>query len=192
MQAHSDRLCPHLHLVLQHASDRILERMHRGYNLAHYQGLVEAFLTKVPGASLTTDLMVGFPGETDGDFAQLMAYLRATPFSKIHVFPYSARPGTAAARFSEAVPPELLKQRRDRLLRLAERKKIAYQRASIGQVRSTLVESESERRGWMKATTDNFLPVLVRGGPALRGLCLPVLLKRRWGDALVGECQEGF
>lgn len=192
MQLYPQRLCPHLHLVLQHASDAILERMHRGYNLAHYDSLVEEFMARVPGASLTTDLMVGFPGESDQDFEQLMSYVGRTNFSKIHVFPYSARPGTAAAKFSQTVAPALLQQRRDRLLRLAQRKQTDFQRASLGQTRPALVESEWERPGWMKATSDNFLPVLIRGGPALRGRCLPVRLLRRWREAIVGELQEGF
>jgi threonylcarbamoyladenosine tRNA methylthiotransferase MtaB len=192
MQRYPQRLCPHLHLVLQHASDRILERMHRGYDLAHYDGLVQEFLTRVAGASLTTDLMVGFPGETDQDFNLLMDYVRRTSFARIHVFPYSSRPGTAAARFSDPVSPALLHQRRDRLLRLAERKKIGFQRSSLGQIRPALVESEWDRPGWMRATSDNFLPLLIRGGPALRGRCLSVRLKRRWGEAIVAEWEEGF
>lgn len=183
------RLCPHLHLVLQHASDRVLQRMHRGYDLAHYDSLVQEFLT-LPGACLTTDLMVGFPGETEADFAQLLAYVRRTAFAKIHVFPYSSRPGTAAARFAEQVPPEVLQNRRNRLLKLAERKQVAFLRQNIGQVREALVESPADRAGWMKATTDNFLSVLVRGGPALRGRRLPVRLKRRWGESVVAEVFE--
>ncbi|MBS2034413.1 MiaB/RimO family radical SAM methylthiotransferase [bacterium] len=185
------RLCPHLHLVLQHASDRILERMHRGYDLAHYDGLVQK-LRQVPGASLTTDLMVGFPGETDQDFETMMGYVRRTPFARIHVFPYSQRPGTAAARFPAQVDEAILQARRDRLLRLAQRKQVAFQRENLGTVREALIESESERQGWMKATSDNFLPLLLRGGPAMRGLRLRCRLKRRWGEQIVAVPEEGF
>lgn len=184
------RLCPHLHLVLQHASDRILQRMHRGYDLAHYQGLVEQFVGEVDGACLTTDLMVGFPGESEGDFAQLMSYVRRTPFAKIHVFPYSPRPGTAAAKFVDPVASATLQHRRDRLLRLAQRKSVAFQQASLGQVREALVESQADRDGWMKATSDNFLPVLIRGGPAMRGSRFSVLLQRRWQQSIVGQVIE--
>lgn len=190
MQRHPDRVCPHLHLVLQHASDRVLQRMHRGYNLAHYDALVQEFVSTVPGASLTTDLMVGFPGETEADFTQLMAYVRSTPFARIHVFPYSPRPGTAAARFSDQVDSHVLQSRRDRLLRLAEKKRIDFQRRSLGQLREALVESESDRPGWMKATSDNFLPLLVRGGPAMRGKRLHCRLKRRWGEQIVATVES--
>jgi len=190
MKKFPGRLCPHLHLVLQHASDDILRRMHRGYDLEHYQGLVEQFVGQVEGACLTTDLMVGFPGESDGDFAQLMGYVRRTPFAKIHVFPYSPRPGTAAAKFADPVPQAVLQHRRDLLLRLAQRKNVAFHQASLGQVREALVESQAEMNGWMKATSDNFLPVLIRGGPAMRGLRLPVLLQRRWKQSIVGQVSE--
>ncbi len=185
------RLCPHLHLVLQHASDRMLEKMHRGYDLAHYERLVGQLLD-IPGASLTTDLMVGFPGETDQDFEILMNYVRRTGFARIHVFPYSARPGTAAARFPNQVPAEVQQTRRDRLLGLARRKQVAFQRANLGSVREALIESESERKGWMKATSDNFLPLLLRGGPALRGQRLRCRLQRRWADQIVALPEEGF
>ena len=192
MVRYPERVCPHLHLVLQHASDRVLERMHRGYDLAHYDGLVSEFTARVPGASLTTDLMVGFPGETHQDFEIMMSYVRRTPFSRIHVFPYSQRPGTSAARFPDQVAEAVSQERRDRLLRLADRKRIAFQRQNLGQVREALVESESERPGWMKATSDNFLPLLLRGGPALRGKRLRCRLQRRWGEQIIALPEEGF
>lgn len=192
MRLHPGRVCPHLHLVLQHASDSILERMHRGYNLAHYDALVQEFMALVPGACLTTDLMVGFPGETDQDFEMLMGYVRRTPFARIHVFPYSQRPGTSAARFPDQVAEAVSQTRRDRLLKLADRKRIAFLRQNLGQVREALVESESERPGWMKATSDNFLPLLLRGGPALRGKRLLCRLQRRWGEQIIAVAEEGF
>jgi threonylcarbamoyladenosine tRNA methylthiotransferase MtaB len=192
MAQHPQRLCPHLHLVLQHASDRVLQRMHRNYTLEHYDRLVQEFVERVPGASLTTDLMVGFPGENDADFRVLLAYVRRTPFARIHVFPYSPRPGTAAARFSDAVPPGVLQSRRDQLLRLAARKRDAFQRASLGEVREALVEGEADVPGWLRATSDNFLPLWIRGGQALRGQRLPVVLQRRWRDGVVARPTEVF
>lgn len=184
------RLCPHLHLVLQHASDTILKAMHRGYDLAHYQSLVEPFL-KLPGAALTSDLMVGFPGETEDDFQRMLDYVRATPFARIHVFPYSPRPGTAAARFAHPVQPEVLQQRRNRLLALAEKKRVAFQRSQIGLVRPVLLEGSEGP--WMKGTSDNFLSVMVRGGQARRGQETSVRLLRRRGDFLIGQIEsEGF
>lgn len=192
MTTHPARLCPHLHLVLQHASDAVLKRMHRNYTLAHYDALVQEFVQRVPGASLTTDLMVGFPGETDRDFATMLAYVRRTPFARIHVFPYSPRPGTSAARFTDQVDAATAQARRDQLLRLALRKRDAFQRAALGEVREALVEGESDMPGWLKATSDNFLPLYIRGGQALRGQRLRVVLQRRWRDGVVARPTEVF
>ncbi|MGE0488292.1 MAG: tRNA (N(6)-L-threonylcarbamoyladenosine(37)-C(2))-methylthiotransferase MtaB [Vulcanimicrobiota bacterium] len=182
----SGRLCPHLHLVLQHASDVVLERMRRGYTLAHYRGLVDEFFQRVPDACLTTDLMVGFPGETDQDFACLMDYVRQTPFYRVHVFPYSLRPGTTASKFSDQVEPAVKNHRRDRLLRLVEKKRVEFLRANYGRTARVLVETV-ERPGWVKGVSHNYLNVAFRGGPRLLGRTLDVRLERRRKDLLVGS-----
>ena len=94
--AGSERFAPHFHLPLQHASDRMLVAMRRPYTLAYYRRLVDRIRERIPHASIGSDVIVGFPGETDADFAELEAYLRTCPLTHIHVFPYSDRPGTAA------------------------------------------------------------------------------------------------
>lgn len=181
------RLCPHLHLVLQHASDRILERMHRGYSREHFAGLVEQF-RKIPDYCLTTDLMVGFPGETEDDFQQLLGFVRKTPFYRIHVFPYSQRPGTAAARFADQVSPEVRTERRDRLLQLAQRKRWQTLSEHRGRLAQVLVESV-ERPGWVQGTSQGYLTVQFRGGAPLLGRIVPVRLTRRRGEVLIGEIE---
>ncbi|MEW6278427.1 MAG: MiaB/RimO family radical SAM methylthiotransferase [Candidatus Eremiobacterota bacterium] len=178
------RVCPHLHLALQHASDRVLARMRRDYDLAHYRSLVEQFTREVPGACLTSDLMVGFPGETEEDFGILMDTVRRTPFFRLHIFPYSPRPGTAAARFPDQVPPEVRLSRRDRLLRLAEAKRVEFMRSCRGQERVVLVEGEGPAPGTMTGLTDNYLPVVLPGGPPLQGRLARVRLGRRRGEAV--------
>ncbi len=183
MRRHPERVCPHLHLALQHASDRVLERMHRDYDQAHFSRLVEAFFT-IPGACLTSDVMVGFPGESEADFTILKHYLRRQPFFRLHVFPYSPRPGTAAARFSDQVPVELRNRRRDELLALGERKRLAYLRAQRGCERDVLVESTGSREGTVEGLTENYVPVVLRGGPALRGHLVRSRLGRVTGQAV--------
>ena len=187
MRRHPQRVCPSLHLVLQHASDRLLESMHRGYTLEHYDRLARRFLDEVPGASLSSDIMVGFPGETEADQNILMSYLRSLPFSRLHIFPYSPRPGTAAARFPQAVPLDVQRRRRDQLLRLAQRKQVAFQRSSLGQIREALVEGAADRAGWMKATSDNFLPLWVRAPESRRGELMMVELQRRRGEVVLAR-----
>lgn len=186
LMATERRLCPYLHLVLQHASDPVLERMHRGYDLATYDRIVTEFFAKVPQATLSSDIMVGFPGETAADFRTLVRYLRATPFYHLHVFPYSARPGTAASKFSDQVQTEVKKQRRDLVLKLSERKRIEALRRMIGE--RTLVVFEGEHGpGWLKGTTHNGMSLIARAGPGLRKREASVTVTRRLGPHLVGR-----
>lgn len=186
LMADHPRICPFLHLVLQHASDRVLNRMHRGYDLATYRRIVDAFFQKVPQATLSSDLMVGFPGETDEDFRLLERYVRATPFYHLHVFPYSSRPGTAASKFPDQIPPELITWRRDRLLRLAARKKIEAQRRAIGESMAVVFEGD-HAPGWLKGTAHNGMSVIAKAGPALRKRQTTVEIRGRRGEHLVGR-----
>lgn len=191
LMARESRLCPYLHLVLQHASDRILEKMHRGYDLATYQRIVEEFFANVPQATLSSDIMVGFPGETESDFRALVSYLRSTPFYHLHVFPYSARPGTAASKFADQVPVEVKKFRRDTILKLGERKKAEALRGMIGQ-RTTVIFEGDHAPGWLKGTTHNGMTLLARAGPALRKRQAQVIVSRRLGPNLVGRVDVGL
>lgn len=186
LMAEEPRLCPYLHLVLQHASDKILERMHRGYDLAHYDKIVEQFFARVPQAALSSDIMVGFPGETEADFRELVRYLRSTPYYHLHVFPYSVRPGTAASKFSDQVSGEVKKQRRDILLRLGERKKIEAMRSMIGK-RTTVVFEGDHRPGWLKGTAHNGMALTARAGAALRKREAQVIVARHSGGYLIGK-----
>lgn len=189
LMSEEPRLCPYLHLVLQHASDRVLERMHRGYTLATYSRIVDEFFERVPQATLSSDIMVGFPGETDSDFQALMRYLRATPYYHLHVFPYSTRPGTAASKFSDQVPGELKRERRDAVLRLGERKKIEAIRRMIGQRTTVVFETDHDRSGWLKGTAHNGMSLVARAGAALRKREAEVLVTRRLGPHLVGRVE---
>ena len=94
---------PHFHLPLQHASDRMLAAMRRPYTIEYYAALVDDIRARIPHASIGSDIIVGFPGETDDDFEQLASYLERSPLTHLHVFPYSDRPGTAASAMSGKV-----------------------------------------------------------------------------------------
>lgn len=188
LMASEPRICPFLHLVLQHASDRVLERMHRGYTLAHYDQIVERFFARVPQATLSSDIMVGFPGESHSDFKQLVGYLRRTPFYHLHVFPYSSRPGTAASKFADQIDGEEKKRRRDVVLRIGERKKIQALRQMIGE-RTTVVFESEHRPGWFKGTTHNGMTLAAKAGPALWKREAEVVVTRRLGSLLVGRVE---
>lgn len=189
LMAAEPRVCPFLHLVLQHASDRVLTRMHRGYSLETYQKIVEIFFREVPQATLSSDIMIGFPGETEEDFKVLMSYLNQTPYYHLHVFPYSSRPGTAAAKFSDQVPVEVKKRRRDQILKVAEKKKIQAQRAMIGERTTVVFEGDHDRPGWLRGTTHNGMTLVAKAGAALRKREASVLVTRRWGENLVGQVE---
>lgn len=176
LEEYPDRFCPHLHLVLQHASDPVLDRMRRGYDLATYRTIVERFLAADRRACLTSDIMVGFPGETEDDHRCLLDYLEETPFFHLHVFPYSLRPGTSAAKFPDQISAEVKKRRRDEVLQLAERKREDFLQAAVGQTYELLGERFEE--GWVRGTTENYLPVKVKGGPPLVGRLARVVIEQ--------------
>jgi len=109
-----DHIAPHFHLPLQHASDRVLSAMRRPYTIDYYASLVAGIRRRIPHASIGSDVIVGFPGENDADFAMLADYLRDSPLTHVHVFPYSDRPGTAAAVMLNKVPGALIRERAQR------------------------------------------------------------------------------
>jgi threonylcarbamoyladenosine tRNA methylthiotransferase MtaB len=183
------RLCPFLHLVLQHASDKLLDRMHRGYNLAVYEQIVQRFFSRVPTATLSSDIMIGFPGETDQDHKTLMEFLRRTPYYHLHVFPYSVRPGTAASKFSDQVKPETKKERRDQVLRLASKLKVRSLRSMKGR-RITAIFEKEFKPGWYKGTTLNGMSVVAKAGPAVLSKRVPVRITRRLGSDLVAMVER--
>jgi threonylcarbamoyladenosine tRNA methylthiotransferase MtaB len=135
------RLCPHLHLPLQSGCDATLRRMARRTTQASFVALVEAARARIPDLALTTDVMVGFPGETEAEFEESLRFVEAVGFARLHVFPYSARPGTAAARMPGQVPAAVKKERRARMLALSDRLWAAFREAHVGRTYDVLWES---------------------------------------------------
>jgi threonylcarbamoyladenosine tRNA methylthiotransferase MtaB len=166
--------------------------MHRGYSLAVYENIVEQFFGRVPMATLSSDIMIGFPGESDEDHTILMDFLRRTPYYHLHVFPYSVRPGTAASKFSGQVKSELKKERRDQVLKLASKLKLSSLQKMKGQRTSAIFEKEF-KPGWYKGTSHNGMSVVAKAGPAVLGKRVPVEMTRRLGQdlvALVERCRS--
>ena len=155
------RLMPHLHLPAQSGSDAVLRRMARRNRAADFEALVDAARARIPGLTITTDLIAGFPGESEADFEQTLAFARRVSFAHMHIFPYSAREGTAAARFGGQVP-EVERKRRVRELAALDAELGAAVRASfVGQVRPVLWEHATDAGVW-SGLTDNYLRVLGR------------------------------
>ena len=157
--ATSRRFAPHFHLPLQHASDRMLRAMRRPYSLASYRRLVDTIRGRLPDAAIGTDVIVGFPGETESDFAQCLDLLEDSPLTSAHVFCYSDRPGTAAAGMTPKVHGETVKARaaalRGRARELARR----FQLSQVGRVRRGLTLADGTL-----VVTDNYLKVRMPPG----------------------------
>jgi threonylcarbamoyladenosine tRNA methylthiotransferase MtaB len=175
--AKSPRIAKHAHVPLQSGSDRILRRMHRKYRPWHYRQKIRALRQAMPAAAIGADVMVGFPGESDWDFLETQRMVEELPFTYLHVFPYSPRPGTEAAAMEDQVSPEVAADRSRILRQLGAEKKLGFMRSFVGRSleaitlhsRATPVARESHgTRGtpepiFTEALTDNYLKLRLRG-----------------------------
>ncbi|MGQ9473806.1 MAG: tRNA (N(6)-L-threonylcarbamoyladenosine(37)-C(2))-methylthiotransferase MtaB [Candidatus Caldatribacteriaceae bacterium] len=154
-----ERVCPHFHLPLQSGSDRILQKMGRGYDSAYYRSLVEKIRYINPLVALTTDVIVGFPGETDDDFQQTLRFCEEIEFSRLHVFPFSPRPGTLAFQWEKETPvaPREKKDREKRLLETADKLRYRYHQRFLGREVRAIVEYLRDSFGG--GYSEHYLPV---------------------------------
>jgi threonylcarbamoyladenosine tRNA methylthiotransferase MtaB len=163
----SPLVAPHVHLPLQSGSDRVLRRMRRPYTAAMYRRLAERLAAAIPGLGLGADVIAGFPGETDDDFAATVGLLEALPFSYLHVFPYSDRAGTEAAGLDGHLPPAIATGRGRRLRDLARRKNLAFRQHLVGTTQEVLVLDTRDREtGGLVGLTGNYVEVVFDGVPA--------------------------
>ncbi len=138
--ATSSALCDHFHVPLQSGSERILRAMRRGYLPADFERVIEEVAALAPGGCLGTDVMVGFPGETDEDFRETLRLLERLPFAYLHVFPFSSRPGTPAAKMTDQIPGPVARERARELVALGERRWAAFLKGLAGHVVDVVVE----------------------------------------------------
>ena len=162
LAAGSPRIAKHAHVPMQSGSDHILRRMHRKYRPWHYAQRLQKIREAMPTAAIGADVMVGFPGESEADFKQTQAMVEELPFTYLHVFTYSARPGTPAATLPEQVPVTVAHERNRVLREMAAQKKLAFQRSFLGKELQaiTLSRYDGERT---EALTDNYLKLRVAG-----------------------------
>jgi threonylcarbamoyladenosine tRNA methylthiotransferase MtaB len=153
------RCAPHFHLPLQHASNRMLRAMNRPYTLESYRGLVDTVRCRLPHAAIGSDVIAGFPGETDGDFAELAQYLERSPLTHLHVFPYSDRPGTVASMLSSKVHGSIIKARAQRLREISRVLSERFRESQRGTRRPALTIEDGST-----AITDNYFRVPVPPG----------------------------
>lgn len=181
------RFCRHLHLPLQSGCDKTLQAMHRPYTTAKFKTLLADIKTKVPDIAITTDVIVGFPGETEADFETTCKFAESCGFSKMHIFPFSARKGTPAEKFAGAVTEAVKKERADILGRIDETMHKTFLQAMVGQTAEILFEQPAGE-DYFEGLTGNYQRVFVKsGGRNLGGEILPVKITAFDGEKLLGE-----
>ncbi len=189
MAAEPDRTCPHLHLPLQSGDDGVLRRMDRPYTAAAFLETLARVREWLEEPALTTDVLVGFPGEDEAAFERTLAAAREAGFSRLHVFPFSPRPGTAAAGMDDQVPGDVVRQRCSRALALGRELGEAYRARLIGREARVVVE-RNDADGSAAGTSERFVHVRTRGplppGAARRDI-VAVRLTRAVGESLEGE-----
>ncbi len=184
-----NRLCRHFHLSLQSGSDGVLSRMKRRYSVADYQQAVALVRGMVPEAAITTDIIVGFPGETEAEFEQSYELCRQMEFARIHVFSYSLRQGTQAAQMPHQVEAQIKKQRSQRMLTLAKESAQNFRQQFLGKTMPVLWEKRSGDGVW-SGLTDNYIRVYNKSGEDLTNRLLPVKMAGVRGDGVWGEIGE--
>lgn len=179
------RLCRHFHLSLQSGSDAVLQKMRRGYRTAEYERAVRLIKEDLPDVSITTDVIVGFPGETVEDFGETCEVCGRLEFARIHVFPFSPRPGTAAAEMLPRVPEKQKKAWSQRLIALGEESSRRFRVRFLGQALPVLWEKETG--GKWSGLTDNYIRVYTASERDLTGRVRPARLAELQGDGVRGE-----
>jgi len=189
--AGSPVICRHLHIPLQSGSDRVLQSMNRHYTTEEYCQLIEYIRFLIPGVAITTDIITGFPGETDDDFACTMDFVEEMEFANIHVFKYSPRQGTKAAELANQVAPRVKEERSRRLMELAARSAREFAAGFVGEIMEILVENTHQAgTDLYEGLSDNYLRVTFPGDPSLPGTFVDVKITGQKGEILQGLIQE--
>jgi tRNA-2-methylthio-N6-dimethylallyladenosine synthase len=184
------KVAPYLHLPLQAASNRVLEWMERGYTVEQYATLVERLRAAVPGLALSTDIIVGFPGEEESDFRTTYDFMAAVRYDSAFMFKYSAREGTKAYKWGETLSEEEKGRRLQEIIALQERISGEINRQTIGRTVEVLVEGPAKRQeGWLAGKSGQFKTVVFPGIGARPGDLVPVRVVSATAHTLVGEAQ---
>ena len=187
----SKKICRHLHLPLQSGSSRVLKEMNRHYDKEHYLALVEKIKKAMPDLAITTDIIVGFPGETEEDFLETMDVVRQVEYDSAFTFIYSKRTGTPAAKMENQIPEDVIKDRFDRLLKLVQDISAKKAGALTGSVQDVLVEElDEQQEGLVTGRLSNNSVVHLPGDVSMIGTIVPVHLKECKGFYYMGEVAE--
>lgn len=187
--ASQDKLCPQFHLSLQSGCDATLRRMNRHYTTAEYGQIVGNLREAFPGCAITTDVMVGFAGETEEEFEASLSFVRKIGFSKVHVFAYSRRPGTRAYDMPGQVTVREKEDRSHRMIEATRATQQAFLQAQLGQAEEVLFEQQKEQCLW-EGYTRNYTHVLAPSGRDLSGQLAQVRLESVQGESCVGKIEK--
>ena len=178
------RICNHVHLPLQSGCDEILKAMHRPYSTKNFSELTARLVKEVPEISIGTDLIVGFPGETDENFSTTLEFIQAQPFSKIHVFPFSARAGTVAAALPNQIPPQIKKARASQALEISRAKAEKFSERLRGKTVEIIAETSAE--GIVDGLTKNYVRVYTPDENIRLGEVARIKIERLHRDGVSG------
>lgn len=178
------RLCSHLHLPLQAGDDQVLRMMNRHYTLAEYRELIHSIQARVEDIGISTDIIVGFPGETLEMFENALKFVESMDFSRMHIFPYSRRTGTPAANYADQVPEEEKKRRVQIMQELAEKKAREFKQGFINRQLTVLFEPEHD--GLVEGLTGNYIRVYANGNNVVQGKLYNVHMDKSYRDGLWG------
>ncbi len=169
-----EKVCSHLHIPLQSGSDKILEAMNRRYSTETFRGLINNILTECPDISIGTDLITGFPGESETDFDTTVNFIRSLPISYLHVFPYSMRPDTKASLMDHQISDQLKKRRVKILMDISKELNYRYIKASLGAILNVIIEKKIRNKDFYSAISDNYLRIHVNSHSLISGQTLKV------------------
>lgn len=178
--------CPQFHLSLQSGCDATLKRMNRHYTSSEYAQIVNNIRTVFDDPAITTDVMVGFAGETEEEFRQSMDFVESIGFARVHIFPYSRRPGTAADKYPDQLSPDVKKDRAARMAQTAEKSAAAFLRSQLGRTEQVLIETRS-KNGLYEGYTMNYTPVLMEADDSMVGRIVSVRLTQVRDGCCIGE-----
>jgi len=183
------KTCPSMHIVLQSGSNSVLKRMNRKYTSQIFLETIDRLREADPSFTFTTDVIVGFPGETERDFEETVDIIKQVRFAKVHMFPYSRRKRTRAALYPDQVHPDIMKERKQRLLHLAEKESFALRDTFVGTKAKVLLEKK-EFSDYIEGHTETFLPVKIFSKELVRNDLVSVDLVENTAEGLVGNLVE--
>ncbi len=189
MEAHRDipQVMPFLHLPVQSGSDRILEAMNRKHTAKHYLDSLDKLRTYCPDIALSSDFIVGFPGETEDDFAKTLSLVQAVGYSQSYSFKYSPRPGTPAAVMDTQVPDAIKAERLGRLQELLNSQHLVFHEQNIGKTLPVLLDRQGKQDGQFLGKTPHFHSVYVEATPCFLGQCVDVTIEKASASSLTGK-----